>query len=135
TSSDRAERQELAAAGPDLYLGVHAGADAAVEAGGPPAVVLLHAGQGGLPVLPQPVLVQTGVEMVPGQLLGVGPLPGWVPVQVHAEGGQLRRGRVAPPLGGEVLPPPVDPGTLLPLPPDHRAAPPVAAGQQALDQR
>src|SRR5690606_33973861 len=36
-SSDRGERQQLTAGRSDLYLGVHAGADTAVEAGGPPA--------------------------------------------------------------------------------------------------
>src|SRR5258706_8455931 len=60
--ADRGERQQLAARRADLDLGVLAGADAAVEARRPAAVVLLVAGQGVLPVLPEPVLVEPRVE-------------------------------------------------------------------------
>src|SRR6266542_4601262 len=76
------ERQQLAAGRADLDVGAHRGADAAVEAGRPPAVVLLELGERVLPVVPQPLLVQAGVEVIPGQyLVGVAFLRR-VPVEV-----------------------------------------------------
>src|SRR5438128_7580055 len=86
-----------------LDLGVHAGADAAVEAGRPAAVVLLVPGHGVLPVLPEPVLVQPRVEVVPGQDLQLVALPGGVPVEVHPG----VPARLDPALVREVLGPPV----------------------------
>src|SRR3712207_7211214 len=46
-------------------------------------------GQGLLPVVPEPLLVQPGVQVVPGQDLVLAALPGGVPVEVDAEGREL----------------------------------------------
>ena len=77
----RRHRQQRLAGRPDLDLGAHPRADPAVEARRPAAVVLLLLGQGVLPVGPEPLLVQPGVEVVPGQHLVLAALPGRVPVR------------------------------------------------------
>src|SRR5215468_10164827 len=80
--SSRRERQQGPAGRADLDVGTHRGAHAAVEAGRPPAVVLLELGERVLPVVPEPLLVQPRVEVVPGQhLVGI-PLTRRVPVEV-----------------------------------------------------
>src|SRR3712207_7351725 len=66
-------------------LGAVGRADAAVVAGGPPAVGDLLLAQGLLPVVPEPLLVQPGVQVVPGQHLVLAALAGGVPVEVDAE--------------------------------------------------
>src|SRR3712207_1602846 len=66
--------QELLARGADLDVRVHLRAHAAVEARRPAAVLDLRLVEGVLPVLPQPVLVEARVEVVPGQDLLVGAL-------------------------------------------------------------
>src|SRR6056297_2687802 len=69
---------------PGVVLETQAGADAAVVAGGPAAVVELLGGPGILPVLPQPALLQAGVEVVPGQRLVRAALAPAVPGEVDA---------------------------------------------------
>src|SRR5436309_3028349 len=61
------EREQLLTGRPDLDLGVHGRADAAIEARSPAAVLDLGLVERVLPVLPEPVLVQARVEVVPGQ--------------------------------------------------------------------
>ena len=94
---DDAERQQLLAGRPDLDLGAHLRADPAVVAGRPAAVLDLDVGgrvDRVLPVGPEPVLVEPGVEVVPGQDLVVLALAGGVPVEVdRAVGQRLRRRR------------------------------------------
>src|SRR5690242_8706390 len=116
TRPDRGQRQQLATGRTDLDLGVHARAHAAVEARRPAAVVLLVLGQRVPPVLPEPLLVQPGVEVVPGQHLQLVALPGGVPVEVDAD---VRAG-LHPALVREVLRPAVEPSAQLPDPVDHR---------------
>src|SRR5207302_478169 len=117
----------------DLDLGAHLRADPAVEARRPAAVLDLDLGQGVLPVLPEPVAVQAGVEVVPGQHLGVVALAGGVPVDVDRPAGERALGAAHPALEGEVLAPAVEPRTVLPDRPDDLPDPPVAPGEQALD--
>src|SRR5689334_2677943 len=133
-AADRGERQQLATGRADLDLRVHARAHAAVEARRPPAVVLLELGERVLPVLPEPLLVQPGVEMVPGQNLVLVALACGEPGHVDAVPREhLGRG-LRPPLEREVLGPAVEPAALLPDPSDDLADAPVAAAEQALDQ-
>src|SRR3954447_2571437 len=99
----RGEREQLLAGGADLDLGVHRRADAAVEARGPAAVVLLELGRRVLPVLPQPVLVEAGVEVIPREDLQLVALADGVPVEIDAEARQLGRGGLDPAPVGEVL--------------------------------
>src|SRR5215475_15940229 len=70
----RGEREQGAAGRADLDLGAHARADAAVVARRPPAVVQLLLGERLLPVGPQPLAVQPGVQVVPREHLGLAPL-------------------------------------------------------------
>src|SRR3712207_8292385 len=56
-----------------------------VVAGGPPAVGDLLLGQRVLPVVPEPLLVQPGVQVVPGQDLVLATLAGGVPVERSEE--------------------------------------------------
>src|SRR5689334_8908187 len=74
------KRQQLLAGRADLYGRVHLRTHPAVEAGRPAAVLDLRLVEGVLPVLPQPVLVETRVQVVPGKDLLVGALAGGVPV-------------------------------------------------------
>src|SRR5215217_5436053 len=133
SAGDDGERQEAAAGGPDLDLGAHGRADAAVVAGGPPAVGDLLLRERLLPVVPEPLLVQAGVQVVPREDLVLGALAGGEPVEVDAEGCQLVGGRRRPALVGEVLAPAVEPAALAPDPLDDPADPAVAAGQQSFD--
>src|SRR4051794_39925082 len=131
-----AERQQLAPRRPNLDLGVHLRADAAVVARRPPAVLDLDVGvrvDGVLPVLPEPVLVQARVEVVPGQHLGVVALPGGVPVEVDGGAGEplVRGGH--PAVVGEVLGPAVEAAARAPYLLDDPADPTVTAGEQSLD--
>src|SRR3954469_5345039 len=89
----RGQGQQLPAGRADLDLGVHRRADAAVEARGPAAVVLLVLAQRVLPVLPEPILVEARVEVVPREHLGLVALAGGEPVEVDAEAGQHLAGR------------------------------------------
>src|SRR5690606_21419427 len=131
---DRGEREELLACRADLDLGIHAGADAAVVARGPAAVVDLDLVEGVLPVLPEPVAVEAGVEVVPGEHLGVVALADGVPLRAHRCVRELGLAGGDPAVVGEVLAPTVEATALGPHPPDHRADAPVAAGEQALDR-
>src|SRR5690606_29051732 len=107
------QRQQLLARRADLDAGVHLRAHPAVEARGPAAVVDLGLVEGVLPVLPEPVLVEPGVEVVPGEDLLVGALAGGVPVNVDAELGEgLVRAR-HPAVVGEVLAPAVEAAAVL----------------------
>src|SRR3954452_14541182 len=75
------ERQQRAAGRADLDLGAHRRADAAVVAGRPAAVFDFLRLERVLPVVPEPVLVQPGVQVVPGQHLWLKPFTGCEPVQ------------------------------------------------------
>src|SRR5690606_41658190 len=119
--------QELASGGPELGVRGHRGADTAVEARRPAAVVLLALVQRDLPVGPQPLLLQTGVEVVTGKDLVLGALPGGEPVEVDPVRGQLLFRAADPALEGEVLVPTVEPATFPPNPFHDPADPPVAA--------
>src|SRR6478735_4313259 len=92
------ERQQGLARRPDLDLGAHLGADAAVEARGPPAVVDLGLVERVLPVLPEPVLVEAGVEVVPRQHLVLLALAGREPGDVDGLVGERRLGGPHPAL-------------------------------------
>ena len=127
------QRQQLLARRPDLDLGAHGRADAAVEAGDPAAVVELGLLERLLPVRPEPLLVQPRVEVVPGQDLVLAALAGRVPVEVDAERRELAGGHRRPALVGEVLAPAVEAAAVAPDGLEHPADPAVAAGQQALD--
>src|SRR3954469_9067558 len=106
--SGRAGREGGPAGGTGLDLGAHGRADAAVVAGGPPTVVDLDLAQRVLPVLPHPVLVEPGVEVVPGQHLGVLTLAGGVPVEPDRRAGEDGLARGGPVVVGEVLAPAVE---------------------------
>src|SRR6266568_4147973 len=75
-ASDDAQREQFLAGRADLDLRAHLRADAAVEAGGPAAVVDIGLAQRVLPVLPEPVPVQARVQVVPGQHLDLVALAG-----------------------------------------------------------
>src|SRR6266496_2044870 len=126
------ERQQLAAGRADLDVGAHGGADAAVEAGRPPAVVLLELGERVLPVVPQPLLVEARVEVIPGQYLVGVAFPRRVPVEIDAV--QRGLGRADPTLEREVLAPAVESPTVAPYLLDHGADATIAAREQALDE-
>src|SRR5579864_9405713 len=90
-----AERQQPLPGRAGLNLRTHSRAYAALEARGPPAVIdLFRAGRidGREPVLPQPVALQAGVEVIPRQDLVVAPFPRRVPVKVQSVGRE-RAGR------------------------------------------
>src|SRR4051794_1682008 len=130
------EGKQLAARRPDLDLGVHLRTDAAVVAGGPAAVLDLRARvrvDGLLPVVPQPVLVEARVQVVPRQHLRVLALPDGVPVEVHRCAGQGLLGGRGPAVVGEVLGPAVEAATLAPYLLDDPADATVTAGEQPLD--
>src|SRR6478609_3454222 len=130
---DDGQGEQLLAGRADLDVGVHLRADAAVEARGPAAVLDLDLLQRVLPVLPEPVLVEAAVQVVPGQHLLVGALAGGVPVDVDAGAGQALLGGGDPALVREVLAPAVEAAAVLVDGPDDGADPAVAAGEQALD--
>src|SRR5204863_9936390 len=123
-TADRGERQERGAARPDLDLGAGGRAYPAVEAWCPAAVVLFPAREGVLPVGPQPVALQAGIEVVPREHLVPRALAGGEPLQ--ADPRQLLFGGPRPPLVGEVLAPAVEAAAVAPDPLDHRADPSVA---------
>ena len=74
----------------DVLEGV-VGAHPAVVAGRPPAIGEPVLGEGGLPVVPQEVVVQPGGDVVPRQHLVAGAVPGHVPVGIEALGVPSRR--------------------------------------------
>src|SRR6478672_6118116 len=134
--SDHAQRQQSLARGPDLDLGVHLRADAAVVAGRPAAVLDLDVGgrvDRVLPVGPEPVLVQAGVEVVPRQDLVVLPLAGGEPGQVDAGAVEGARRGLGPAVVGEVLAPAVEAAAVAPDLLDDRADPAVTTREQSLD--
>src|ERR1035437_4535983 len=123
----------MLAGGPDLDLGVHLRADPTVEAGVPATVLDLDVVEGVLPVLPQPVLVQAGVEVVPGQDLVLLPLASGAPGNVDRLVRQGDLGTPDPAFIAEVLGPAVKPGTVTPGGLDDLADTAVTAGQQSFD--
>src|SRR3954447_68510 len=131
SASDRSQRQHLPPGRADLDLCAERGADAAVVAGGPAAVVDLDRAQRVLPVLPHPVLVETGVEVVPRQDLGLLALTRGVTVEAHRSLGEHLSAGLLPPLEREVLAPPVEAATVAPHLLDDRADSSIAAGQQS----
>src|SRR3954447_3012838 len=128
---DDAERQELATGGARLDLGSHGRADAAVVAGRPPAVVDLDFTDRVLPVLPHPVLVEAGVEVVPRQHFGELAFARREPVERHGSSGEGFSRAALPTLVGEVLAPPVEPSAVRPHSTDDGADATVAARQQS----
>src|SRR4051812_9828995 len=82
SGTEHGEREQRLAGGADLDLGAHLGADAAVEAGGPAAVLDLGLVEGVEPVLPEPLLVEPGVDVVPRQHLALLALARGVPGDV-----------------------------------------------------
>src|SRR5215469_1148562 len=124
------ERQQPLPGRAGFDLGVHRRAYAAFEARGPPAVLDFFGASWidcRKPVLPEPVTLQAGVQMIPRQDLVVAAFPGGVPVKVNAVG-RKREGRaLLPPLERERLAPPVEPATVLPDSPDDLPDPAVAA--------
>src|SRR5690606_38604892 len=118
-----------------LNLGPHRRAYAAVVTGGPAAVLDLAPGQGVLPVPPQPLAVETGVEVVPRQDLVLVAFPRGVPVEVDGLVGERLGGALGPAVEREVLAPAVEPAARLPHGADHLADAAVTTGQQALDDR
>src|SRR5207248_3339229 len=135
TPSDGREGQQCAAGRPDLDLGAEGRAHAAVITRCPPAVVDLDLADRVLPVLPQPVLVEAGVEVVPRQHFGLLALTGRVPVERQRCAGEDLRARALPPLEREVLAPAVEPATVRPDATDHGTDPAVAAREQSFDDR
>src|SRR5450759_860041 len=126
-------REEALAGGPDLDLGAHLRADATVVARSPAAVLDLHTAQGVLPVLPQPVLVQARVEVVPGQHLALLALTGGVPGNIDRFVGKSALRTPHPALITEVLAPAVEPGAVTPCGLDDLADAAVTAGQKSFD--
>src|ERR1035438_4084310 len=104
----------MLAGGPDLDLGPHLRAAPTVEARVPAAVLDLDVVEGVLPVLPQPVLVQARVEVVPGQHLVLLTLAGGEPGNVDRLVRQGDLGTPHPAFIAEVLAPAVEPGTVTP---------------------
>src|SRR4029079_1255033 len=80
------------------------------------------------------VLVEAGVEVVPGQDLVVVALAGGVPVEVDAGAGQGALAGREPAGIGEVLAPAVEAAAVAPDVLDDPAQAAVAAGQQSLDR-
>src|SRR5207342_3966922 len=72
-------------------------------------------------------------EVVPGQHLVVGPLPGGEPVEVHAVRRQDSLRGTDPPVVGEVLAPPVEAAAVAPDLLDDPTHPAVAAREQSFD--
>src|SRR5204862_6726366 len=96
---------------PRLYLCTHCGAHATLVARGPAAVLDFARPIGGdrrLPVLPEPVPVQPGVQVVPRQYLAVVTLSRSVPSKVHWPVRQRRLAGARPAGEREVLAPPVE---------------------------
>src|SRR4051812_18800652 len=129
------QRQERAAGRADLDLGAHRRADAAVVAGRPAAVFDFLRLERVLPVVPEPVLVQPGVQVVPGEHLRLEPLAHGVPVERHGRVAEDRLAGRDPAVEGEVLAPAVEAAAVLPHLADHRADPAVAAGEESFDDR
>src|SRR5680860_1267943 len=95
---------------PGLVLQIQTGAHPAVVAGGPAAIIELGLiDDGVLEVLPEPVLLEAGVEVVPGEDLVLVALAPPVPVDIDAGLGA----RPHPGLVVEVLVPPVEARTQL----------------------
>src|SRR5665647_653136 len=127
------EWQEPLAGGPDLDRGVHRRADATVETRCPSAVLDLDVTQSVLPVLPQPVLVEAGVDVVPGQNLVLLALPRREPGNIDGLFRQSRCGSTHPALVVEVFAPAIEPGTVTPCRLDDLADSTVTATQQPFD--
>src|SRR5215204_3088240 len=85
---DGGNGQQGATGRTDLNRGVQLGTHPAIEARGPAAVVDLDLLKGVLPVVPEPVAVETRVQMIPGQHLVIVALSGRVPVEINAGAGE-----------------------------------------------
>src|SRR5215212_3502815 len=72
----------------DLNRGVQLGTDPAIEARGPAAVVDLDFLKGVLPVVPEPIAIETRVKMIPRQDLVIVAFSCRVPVEVNAGAAQ-----------------------------------------------
>src|SRR5690606_38952583 len=106
-----------------------------VVAGSPPAVLDVDRVrvERVLPVLPQPVLVEPGVEVVPGQHLVVAAFAGGEPVEVNAGAAESTLCGRHPALVGKVLAPAVEAATVAPGLLDDPADAAIASGEQSLD--
>src|SRR5215212_1521662 len=117
----------------DLNRGVQLGTDPAIEARGPAAVVDLDFLKGVLPVVPEPIAIETRVKMIPRQDLVIVVFSCRVPVEVNAGAGQRTFRTCHPAVVREVLAPAVEAAAIAPDRLDDLADPAVAAAQQSLD--
>src|SRR6516225_5673135 len=120
----------------DLDLGAHGRTDPTFITRRPAAIFHLARALGSdgvLPVLPQPVAVESRVQVIPREHLAVITFARSVPCKVHRLPGQRYPRASLPALEREVLAPPVEPRAVPPRRQDDAAHPAVAAGQQALD--
>src|SRR4051794_19561873 len=108
------QRKQRAAGRADLDLGAHRRAHAAVVARRPAAVLDLLGLERVLPVRPEPVLVQAGVQVVPGEDLRLQALAHGVPVEGDRNVGEDRLAGGDPAVEGEVLAPAVETTAVLP---------------------
>src|SRR5215207_427793 len=130
---DWCERKQRATGRADLNGGVQLRTNPALEAWRPAAVVDLDLIQGVLPVLPQPLPIQAGIQMLPGQHLGVVALARGVPVKIDSGAIQASLGATSPTLVREVLAPAVESAAIPPNCFDDRAHTAIAATQQSFD--
>ena len=112
----------------DDVLDAVAGAHAAVVARRPAAVLEPAAGERGLPVVPQEVLVEPGGEVVPRQHLVLGAVAVDVPVERQALGSH----RLVPAVEVEALAPLLERAAVAPHPLDDAPDAAVAAAGDAL---
>src|SRR6266516_1249973 len=121
-----------------LYLRAHGRAHAAVVTSRPAAILDLAGPRrvdGILPVLPQPLAVEPGVEVVPRQDFAVATFPGGVPAEIDRPARERARGAPLPALVAEVLTPTVEAGAIFPHGLDHLRYPAVTAREETLDDR
>src|SRR5215217_3801312 len=106
---DWGQRKQLATGRANLNCGVQLRADPAVEAGRPSAVIDFDLIQSVLPVLPEPLPIKAGIQVIPRQHLGVVALSRGVPVEIHPGSLKAALRAVSPALVREVLAPAIEP--------------------------
>src|SRR5215216_2428138 len=111
---DWGQRKQRATSRANLNGGVQLRTNPALEAWCPAAIVDLDLIQGVLPVLPQPLPIQAGIQVIPGQHLGVVALAGGVPVKIDSAAIQASLGATSPALVREVLAPAVESAAIPP---------------------
>src|SRR5438105_752322 len=128
------QRKQILTGRTDLDVGPHRRADPAVETRCPAAVVLLVAGQRVLPVVPEPLLVQAGVEVIPRQhFVGIA-LTGGEEGDVDSLTCERTLRGIDPTFVAEMLAPAVEAPAVTPNLLDHRADPSITAREQSFDQ-